>query len=68
VTATRPTVRSRSLVDLERTTVTVTVPGTGGGLPVAGTNGALLGPGGAALLLAGVAGVLATRRRTRFVA
>jgi LPXTG-motif cell wall-anchored protein len=43
--------------------------GEGGGLPVTGANAGLLGAGGAALLLAGVAGLLLVRRRrVRFTA
>jgi LPXTG-motif cell wall-anchored protein len=43
--------------------------GEGGGLPVTGANAGLIGAGGAALLLAGAAGlVLVRRRRVRFTA
>ncbi|HYN96619.1 MAG TPA: LPXTG cell wall anchor domain-containing protein [Pilimelia sp.] len=52
-------------------TATATAPrgGTAGGLPVTGTNtGAILGFGGALLLLGGAGFLLARRRSTRFVA
>ena len=53
--------------------IVVKVPGgsggSGGGLPVTGANAGLLGGGGALLLVAGVLGLLAVRRRrVRFTA
>jgi LPXTG-motif cell wall-anchored protein len=55
--------------DSAKITLTVPTDGGGGGLPVTGANAGLIGAGGAALLLAGVVGLLLVRRRrVRFTA